>query len=129
MHKVHGMVVSSVVELTLNESAMFTTPHAKAVASIRLAKTNRASHGPRVLAKERAVTVRENPKDNPKVPKVPKIRTRVKPRELVYLVWRNRNQRQVRRVRNLHRCIPLTVLSWTILGLMMAGVLEFDFTW
>ena len=50
-------------------------------------RVNRASRGPRVLAKERARKVREtdNPKGNPKVP-VPKVRTRVKPRKLVYPV-------------------------------------------
>ena len=69
------MVVSSAVELIFKETAMFTSLHAKAVA-----KANRASHGPRVLAKERAKQVRvvENPKENPDVSKVPQARTRVK---------------------------------------------------
>ena len=43
--------------------------HAKATASNHLAKANRATHGPRVMAKERVRRVRENPKENPKVPK------------------------------------------------------------
>ena len=61
------MVVSSAVELIFKETAVFTQRHAKAMAG----KANRAIHGPRALAKERAWKVRErkNPKDNPKVPK------------------------------------------------------------
>ena len=39
-HRVHEMVVSSVVELTFNETAMFTQTHAKTTASNRLAKAN-----------------------------------------------------------------------------------------
>ena len=48
---VHATVVLSVVEFTVNETAIFTTLHAEAMASNRLAKANRASHCPRVLAK------------------------------------------------------------------------------
>ena len=68
-------------------------------------KANRASHGPRVLAKDRARKEREteNPKENPKVPKVRKVRTRVYSRKLVYLVLKTPNQRQVQKLRNLHR--------------------------
>ena len=64
-HRVHRTVVSSAVEQVFNETAM----HAKATASNHLAKANRASHGPRVRAKERLKRVREHPKENPKVPK------------------------------------------------------------
>ena len=71
------MVVSSAVEHIFNETAM----HAKATASDIRAKANRASHGPRVRAKERVRRVRENPKESPKVPKVPEVRTRVKHRK------------------------------------------------
>ena len=48
-HRVHVMGVSSAVEHIFNETAM----HARAQASNRLARANRASHGPRVRAKER----------------------------------------------------------------------------
>ena len=68
----------------------------------------------------------ENPKEHPKVPmvpKVPKVRTRVKPRKLVYLILENRNQRQVQQLRKLHNRITLTILTRTILGFMMAGVM------
>ena len=58
-HRVHEMVVPSVV---------------KAVVGNRLARANSASHGPRV-SKERS-----NPKENPKVPKLPQACTIVKPR-------------------------------------------------
>ena len=81
------MVVSSAVELIFNETAT----HAKTMASNHLAKANRPSHGPRVRAKERVKRVRCNQKANPKVPKVPKARTRVKPRKLVYQVLETRN--------------------------------------
>ena len=69
------MVVSSAVEHIFNETAT----HAKAMARNHLAKANRASHGPRVIVKGRARRCWENPKENPKVPKV---RTRVKHRKL-----------------------------------------------
>ena len=55
---------------------MFTSRCTKSIAR----KVNRASHGPGVLAKGR---VRRTPKVNPKVPKVPKVRTRVKRQTLV----------------------------------------------
>ena len=67
--------------LTFNETAMFTTLHAEALASYRVAKANRASRGPRVLAKARVSKGRERSRRNsPKAnPKVPKVRTRIKP--------------------------------------------------
>ena len=65
-HRLHEMVVSSAVEHNFNGIAM----HAKATASHRLAKANRASHGPRVRTKERVKRGRVNPNQNPKVPKV-----------------------------------------------------------
>ena len=43
----------------------------------RLAKVNRASHGPRERAKEGVKKTRENPKDSSKKPEMPKARTRV----------------------------------------------------
>ena len=49
------MVVSSAVEHMFNETVM----HAKALESNRLARANRASHGPRVRAKERLKRTRE----------------------------------------------------------------------
>ena len=53
----------------------------------------KASHGPRVRAKERLKITRENPKTSPMEPKVPKARTRVKHRKLVSQVLKTRNQR------------------------------------
>ena len=70
----HETVVSSAVEHIFTETAM----HAKAAASNHLAKANRASHGPRLRAKERVKRARGNPKENTKLPKVPMIRTMVK---------------------------------------------------
>ena len=81
-HRALEMVVSSAVELIFKETAMLTQPHARAMTR----KANRASHGPRGLAKERTRKVREteNPKENQKEnPTVPKVRSRVKPRTLV----------------------------------------------
>ena len=91
----------------------------KGKASNHLARANRASHGPRLRAKERVKKVIGNPDENPKVPKV---RTRVKPRKLVYQVLKTRNQRQAQKTRNLHRRSPLTILTRTLLGVMIAGV-------
>ena len=49
-HRVHEMVVSSASEYIFNETAM----HAKETASNRPARANGESHGPRVMAQERA---------------------------------------------------------------------------
>ena len=82
-HQVHAMGVLSAVVRIFNEIAK----HAKAQASKRVAKANRASHGPRVSphtqAKVRVGKTRENPKE-PKVrTKVPKAYPRAKHRKLV----------------------------------------------
>ena len=117
-HRVRVMGGSSAVEHIFNETAM----HARTQASNRLAKANRASHGPRVRANVRV----KRTKENPKVPKVPKARTKAKHRKLVSQVLKNRNQRQARTLRNLHRHVPLTLLG-TMVGIVtngtMAGVL------
>ena len=84
-------------------------------------KANRASHGPRVRAKEGVKRTRENPKDSPKDPKVPRF-TQGYNTGLSGL----RNQRQAGQLRNLHRHVPLT-LPGTMVGIVthgtMAGVL------
>ena len=62
-HRIHEMgVFLSAVDHIVNETAM----HAQALATNRLARANRASHGPRVRAKERVKRTRENPKESPK---------------------------------------------------------------
>ena len=91
-------------EHIFNETAM----QARTLARNRLAKANRASHGPGVSlhsqAKEKVKRTRENPKD-------PKVHAKVKHRKQVYQVWKTRNQRQARKLRNLHRqCTTNT--SW-----------------
>ena len=69
-HQVRVMSVFCAVEHIFNETAM----HAKAQASNRLAKANRASHGPRASphsqAKARAKKTRETPQENPREAKV-----------------------------------------------------------
>ena len=121
-HRVRVMGVSISVEHIFNETAM----QARTPASNRLAKADRASHGPRVRTMARVRRTRENPKENPKEPKVPKDRTRAKHRKLVSQVLKTRNQRQARTLRNLHRRVPLT-LPGTMVGIVtngtMAGVL------
>ena len=57
-HRVRAMGASSAVEHIFNETAM----HARAQASNRLARANRASHGPRVRAKARVKNTREKSK-------------------------------------------------------------------
>ena len=120
--RVSVMGVLSVVDHIFNGTAM----HAKSLASIRLARANRASHGPIVRAKERVKRTREIPKESPQEPKVPKGCTKVKHRKLVYQVLKTRNQRQARKLRNLHRRVSLT-LPGTMVGMVtngtMAGVL------
>ena len=67
---------------------------------------------------------RENPKENPKEPKVrtkvPKAHTRAKHRKLVSQVLKTRNRRQARKLRNLHRHVPLILLG-TMVGLVTNG--------
>ena len=109
-HRVRVMGVLSAVEHVFNETAM----HARAQASNRRAKANRASHGPRMRAKERP----KRPREVPKEPKVPKARTSARHRKLVSQVLKTRNQRQARKLRNLHKHVPLTIP-----GFMMDGVL------
>ena len=74
-----------------NETAV----HTQAEASNRMAKANRASHGPRVRAKARVKKTRENPKENAKEPivrtKVPRAHTGAKNRKLVSQVLKTRN--------------------------------------
>ena len=117
-NRVRVMGVLSAVEHNFNETAM----HARAQGSNRLAKANRASHGPRVRAKAIAKRTTENPMD----PKVSKAHTRAKHRKLVSQVLKTRNQRQARTLKNLHRHVPLT-LPGTMVGMVtngtMAGVL------
>ena len=125
-HRVHEMVVSSAVEHIFNETAM----HARAQASNRMAKANRASHGPGVRATARVTKVRAHLKETPKElkagTKVPKSHTRAKHRKLVSQVLKARNRRQARKLRNLHRRVPLT-LPGTMVGMVsngtMAGVM------
>ena len=94
--------------------------HGQATASNHLAKANRAIHCSRVRAEERVKKVRRDVKENPKVPKV---RTRVKPRNLVCQVLKARNQRQAQKLRNLHiRTYPTDSSYTDNLRVMMAGV-------
>ena len=58
-HRIRVVGVVSAVEHMVNETAM----HARTPASTRLAKANRASHGPRVRAKMRVKRTRANPKE------------------------------------------------------------------
>ena len=121
-HPVRAMGVLSAVEHIFNEIAM----HAKAQASNRMAKANRASHGPRVRAKARVKETRENPKELKVRTKVPKAHTKAKHRKLVSQVLKTRNRMQARTFRNLHIHVPLTLLG-TMVGMVtngtMAGVL------
>ena len=98
-----------------NETAM----HTKAQASNRMAKANRASHGPRVSlhtkAKVRVRKTRKIPKESSKEPKartkVPKACTKAKHRKLVSQVLKSRNRRQIQELRNLHTHVPLMFLE------------------
>ena len=118
--------VVSAVEHIFNDTAM----HARAQASNRLAKANRASHGPRVRVKARFLK-KENPTE-PKVrTKVPKACTGAIHRTLVSQVFKTRNQREDRKLRNLHRHVPLSlpgamvgmVTSGTMAGVLMSGMM------
>ena len=105
-HRVHEIDVSSAVVFIFNEIAM----HTRAQASNRMAKANKASHGPRVNphteAKARVRETMGNPKENPKEPKVrtkvPKAYRKAKHRKRVSQVLKIRNRMQARTFRNLH---------------------------
>ena len=72
-----------------------------------------------MLAKERARKVRETNKrkENPRGSERAKSSYKS-----LFLVLKNRSQRQVKKRKKLHRRIPLTILALTLIGLMMAGV-------
>ena len=90
-------------------------------------------------SKENKRKSKESPKQ-PKVrSKVPKAHTGGKHRKLVYQVWKTRNQREVRALRNLHKHVPLTIhgfmmdvvltngmMAGVVMNGMMAGVLLDD---
>ena len=94
----------------------------------RVAKANRACHGPRVSphsqAKARVKKANENPKENPKErkvrTKVPKADTSAKHRKLVCQVLKTRNRRQARTFWNLVKHVPLT-LPGTMVGIVTNG--------
>ena len=124
-HRVRAMGVLSAVAHIFKETAM----HARAQTSNRMAKANRASHGPRVSPHSQAkvrVRKRENPKESPKEPRVrtktPKAHTRAKHRKLVSQVLKTRNRRQARKLRNLHRHVPL-ILPGTMVGMVTNGTM------
>ena len=135
-HRVRVMGILSAVEHIFTDTAV----HARAQASNRLAKANRASRDPRAIphsqAKARVETTMGNPKENPKEPKVrtkaPKAYTRAKHRKLVSQVLKTRNRRQARTFTNLHRHAPL-ILPGTMVGTVtngtMAGVLMWNDDW
>ena len=102
-------------------TAKLTSHHAKATAR----KANRANHGPRVLAKRRVRQTRELGKlrDIEKFQECQSFVQGQKVRKTGLSVLKTRNQRQVKKHRNLNRCAPLTFPTLTILGLMMAGVM------
>ena len=118
-HRVRVMGVLSAVEHIFKETAM----HARTQASNRLARANRASHGPRVRANIRVKRTRENPKENLKEPKVPEARTKAKHRKLVSQVLRSRSQKQARKPRTLLRHVPLT-LPGTMVGIATNGMID-----
>ena len=84
------------------ETAMFTSPTGKC--NGKKCK-QRKSWSKSANEAANKVMETEHPKDNPKVPRVPKVRRRVNIRKLVYLVLNTRNQRRVQKRRNLHRRI------------------------
>ena len=94
--------------------------HARAQASHRLAKANRARHGPRVRGKGQSKEKKGKSKGTSKGTKG------AKGRKLVSQVLKTRNQRHARKLRNLHSHVPLT-LPGTMVGIVpngtMAGVL------
>ena len=105
--------------------------HARAQASNRLAKANRASHGPRVSphsqAKVREIKTMENPKRkvqrNQKCePRCQRHTQRQTNRKLVSQVKKTRNQRQAQELRNLHTFVPLIFLG-TMAGVLMNGMM------
>ena len=128
-HQVRVMGVSSAVVHIFNEIAT----HARAQASNRMAKVNRASHGPREGPHTAQVRVRKTREHQWKISKDPKVRTKVPKahtkamhRKLVSQVLKTRDHRQALKLRNRDMSVPLTPPG-TMVGIvtngMMAGVL------
>ena len=89
--------------------------HARAQASNRKVKANRASHGPRVSphsqAKARVKKIMKNPTENAKEPK-----------GLTQGQKHPKKWSRARKFRDLHRHVPLT-LPGTIVGMVMHGTM------
>ena len=116
---------TSAVEHFFNETAM----HARTQASNRLAKANRASHGPRMRAKVRVKINKGKSKGKSKGTKGAKGAKgshKGKTSKTCLSGLETRNLRQARKLRNLHRHVPLT-LPGAMVGIVkngtMAGVL------
>ena len=105
-------VLSAEVHIS-NETAM----HAKAQASNRMAKANRASHGPRVRAIERVKNTMENPKEKSKGGS-----HKGKTSKTGLSGLGNSNRRQARKLRNFHRHVHLT-LPGTMVGMVTNGTM------
>ena len=104
--------------------------HAKALASNRLARANRARHGPRVRAKERAKNVRENIKEKSKGAKGAKRTKGAKGSHKgktsttgLSSLEKSKSEKQARKLRNLHRRVPLTILGFMLAEVMMNGMI------
>ena len=120
-HRVRVMGLLSVVEHNFNETAM----NARAQASNRLARANRASHGPRVRAKVRVKVTREKSKGKSKGTKGAKGSHKGKTSK-TGLSGLESSKSEARKLRIKHRHVPLT-LPGTMVGIVtngtMAGVL------
>ena len=127
-HRVREMGVSSAVEHIFNETAR----HARAQASNRLARSKQSKSWSKSEGKGKS-------KENKGKSKGKSKRTKgaiqgakgphrgAKHKKLVYQVWKTRNERQARKLRNLHKHVPLTthgfMMDEFLTNGMMAGVL------
>ena len=121
-HRVHETVVSSAMETIFRDTALLMSHHAKAMAR----KANRASHCPRSAGKGKSKEGKGDvPSEgkNTEVPRVPKVRTKVRGRKLVCLVWKTPKSEISQETQKRHRRITLIILTLTVLGLTMAGVI------
>ena len=110
--RVHETVVSSVVEHIFYETAMHAEATAQAI--IRQGQTEQ------VMVQEVGNKGKsEESKGKTECAKGSYIR---KTRKLVHQEMKTRSQRQAQKLRNLHRRIPMTILTRTIPGVTMAGV-------
>ena len=124
-HRVRVMGVLSVVEHLFNEIAM----HARAQASNRL-EGKQSKSWSKSEGKGKSKEIKRKYKGKSRGTKrCQRLTQRVKHHKLVSQAFKTRTQRQARKLSNLHRRVPLTILGFMIAGVMMNGMVAGTGVW